>query len=244
MCQAVAGVDIEAGQPAAVAVVLAELVLVEAIVLLAGQRQAHVAAIPAEAVAGVEIVDAVLAAGHLQPRAMAVGRVAGKDVDHGHQRVGAVADRVGAAEHLDALDILHGQGDVAPVHRGQAGAVHRTAIDQHLHAPGIVDVAAVVVDRGLVAGVVAHHHARHQAQQLGNVAGTAGADQLAVEHGHAARDCGGRLFQARGGQNLRQVRVVDEQVIGHGRATEQGSQYEQARVRGRAREHKAALYQD
>ncbi|MCY1452289.1 hypothetical protein D9M71_691990 [compost metagenome] len=102
----------------------------------------------------------------------------------------------------------------------------------------------MVVDRGLVAGVVTHHHARHQAQQFGDVTGTAGADQFAVEHGHAAWDCGRGLFQARGGQNLWQVGVVDEQIVGHGRATEQGGQYEQARVRGRAREHKAALYQD
>ena len=155
---------------------------------------------------------------------MAVGGVAGEDIDHGHQRVGAIADRVGATEYLDALDILHGQRDVAPVDRRQACAVHRAAIDQHLHAPGVVDVAAMVVDGRLVAGAVADHHAGHQAQQFGDVAGTAGADQLAVEHGHAAGHRRRGLFEPGGGQNLRQVGVVDEQIVGHGRAAEQGGQ--------------------
>ncbi|MNG87613.1 hypothetical protein D3C79_464270 [compost metagenome] len=222
--QVVVGAEVEAGQAAAVAVVLAELVLIEAVVLLARQRQAHVATVPAEAVAGIEVVDAVLAARHFQPCTMAVGGVAGEDVDHCHQRVGAIADGVRAAEHLDALDVLHGQGDVAPVHRGQACAVHRTAIDQYLHAPCVVDVAAVVVDRGLIAGTVADHHARYQAQQFGDVTGTAGANQFAVEYGHAARDSGGGLFQARGGQNLWQVGGVDEQVVGRSLAAEQGGQ--------------------
>ncbi|MND98497.1 hypothetical protein D3C80_908540 [compost metagenome] len=242
--QGVAGTQGQAVEAATVAVVLAPAVFVETIVLHARQRQAQVATVPAQALACVPVIDTALAAGNLQARAMAVGRAAGEDIDHCHQRIGAIADGVGAAEHLDALDVFHGQGDVAPVHRGQAGAVHRTAIDQHLHAPGIVDVAAMVVDRRLVAGAVADHHARYQAQQFGDVARAAGADQFAVEHGHAARDCRRGLFQARGGQNLRQVAVVDEQVVGHGRATEQGSQYQQARERGRAREHGAALYQD
>jgi len=240
----VADTEVEAVQAAAVAVILAELVLVEAIVLLAGHGQAQVAAVPAETMAEVIVVDAILAAGQFHSRAVAVGRVAGKDVDHRHQCVGAVADGVGAAEHLDALDVLDGDRDVAPVHRGQAGPVHRAAVDQYLHASRIVDVAAVVIDGRLVAGAIADHHARHQAQQFGNIAGAAGADQLVVEHGHAARYRSRGLFQPRGGQNLRQVGVVDEQVIGHGRAAEQGSQQQQARVRGRAGEHRTALSQD
>jgi hypothetical protein len=130
---------------------------------------------------------------------VAVGWVAGEDVDHRHQRVGAVADGVGASEHFDPLDVLHGHRNVAPVHRGQARAVHRAAIDQHLHAPRIVGVGAVVVDRRLVAGI-ADHHARHQAQQFADVAGAAGVDQFAVDHGHAAGHCRRGLFQACGGQ--------------------------------------------
>ncbi len=144
---------------------------------------------------------------------MAVGRASGEDVDHRHQRVGAVADGIGAAKHFDALDVFDGQGNVAPVHRGQARTVHRAAIDQHLHAPSIVDVAAVIVDGRLVAGAVADHHPRYQAQQLGYVTCAAGVDQRAVEHGHAAGHRRRGLFEPRGGQNLRQV-GVDEQIVG------------------------------
>ncbi|MNN08239.1 hypothetical protein D3C81_1210890 [compost metagenome] len=241
--QGVAGTQGQAVEAATVAVVLAPAVFVETIVLHARQRQAQVATVPAQALACVPVIDTALAAGNLQARAMAVGRAAGEDIDHCHQRIGAIADGVGAAEHLDALDIFHGQRNVAPVHGSQAGAVHRATVDQHLHASGIVDVAAMVVDRRLVAGAVADHHPRHQAQQFGDVAGAAGTDQFAVEHGHAARHGGRGLFQPRGGQNLWQVGVVDEQVVGHGRAAEQGSQQQQARVGRRAMEHDTALYQ-
>lgn len=225
--EGMAGADVEAVEAAAVAVVVAGPVAVEAVVLHAGQRQAQVPAVPAHALAGVEIVDAALAAGDLDPRAMAVGRAAGEDIDHSHQRVGAVTDGVGATEHFDALDIFHGQRDIAPVHRRQARAVHRATVDQHLHASGVVDVTAVVVDGRLVAGTVADHHPRHQPQQFGDVAGAAGLDQLAVEHGHAARYCRRGLFEASGGQYLWQGLAVDEQVVGHGRAAEQGGQQQQ-----------------
>ncbi|MNG02520.1 hypothetical protein D3C84_855520 [compost metagenome] len=133
---------------------------------------------------------------------MAVDWFAREDVDHRHQRVGAITDGVGAAEHFDALDVFHGQGDVAPVHRGQACTIHRAAVDQYLHAPGIIDVAAVVIDRGLVTGAIADHHAWNQAQQLGNVAGAAGANQCAVEHGHAPGHGCRRLFEPSRGKYL------------------------------------------
>ncbi|MNH06189.1 hypothetical protein D3C79_655490 [compost metagenome] len=241
--EAMADAEVEAVQAAAVAVILAKLVFIEAVIFLARHRQAQITAVPAEAVAEVVVIDAILAAGQLHARAMAVRRIAGENVDHRHQCVGAIADGVGAAEYLDAFDVLQRHRDVAPVHRGQARTVHRAAVDQHLHAPGFVDVGAVVIDGWLVAGAVADHHPRHQAQQFGDVAGAAGADQFAVEHGHAARHGGRGLFQARGGQNLWQVGVVDEQVVGHGRAAEQGSQQQQARVGRRAMEHDTALYQ-
>ncbi|MNH18586.1 hypothetical protein D3C79_782940 [compost metagenome] len=160
--------------------------MIETVILHAGKRQTQVAAVPTATLAGIPVIDAALATGHFQPRTLAVDRFARKNIDHCHQCVGAIADGIGTAKDLDALDIFHGQGDVAPVHRGQPRAVHRAAVDQHLHAPGVVSVTAVVVDGGLVASAVADHHPRHQAQQFGYVAGAAGADQCAVEHGHAA----------------------------------------------------------
>jgi hypothetical protein len=70
---------------------------------------------------------------------------------------------------------------------------------------------------------VADHHARHQAQQFGDVAGAAGVDQFAVEHGHAAGHGRRGLFQACGGQNLRQRLTVEEQIVGQHGANPNGS---------------------
>src|SRR6202007_2587926 len=113
------------------------------------------AAIPARSLAGIEVVDATLATGDFQPCTVAVGRVAGDDVDHRHQRVAAVTDGVRPAKDFDALDVFHGHRNVAPVHRGQAGAVHRAAVDQHLHAPRFGGVGAVIVHHRLIAADVA-----------------------------------------------------------------------------------------
>jgi len=115
--------QVEAAQALAVAVGAAVGAAVETVVGQPGQRQAQVAAAPAEAFAGVPVVDAALAAGDLQAGAVAVARVLGENVDHRHQRVGAVADGVRPAEHLDALDVLDGHRNVAPVDLGEAGAV-------------------------------------------------------------------------------------------------------------------------
>jgi hypothetical protein len=56
--------------------------------------------------------------------------------------------------------------------------------------------------------------------------------------GTAAGDCFRRVAVRTCGRS-----GVDEQIVGHGRAAEQGGQYQQARVRGRAREHGTALFQ-
>ncbi|MNB99746.1 hypothetical protein D3C75_470450 [compost metagenome] len=201
-------------------VVSAGSVGVEAVVLLAGQGQAHVTILPAQALAGVKVVDAALAPGDLHARAVTVGRAPGNDVDHRHQGVGAVADGIRSAKDFDALDVFHGHRNVTPVHGGQAGAIHRAPVDQHLHAPRFIRIGAVVVHRRLIAADVADHHPRHQAQQFADVAGTAGVDQGAVDHRHASRHGRRRLLQARGGEYLRQRFAVQEQVVGQRRRAE------------------------
>src|SRR3546814_10316071 len=107
--------------------------------------------LPTAALAGIPVADATLATGDFQAGAMAVGRSAGDDIDQRHQCIGAVADGVGAAENFDPLDVFHGHWNIAPLHRGQAGAIHRAATEQHLHAPGFGGVGAVAVHGGLVA---------------------------------------------------------------------------------------------
>lgn len=227
-------------QASTVAIIGAVAVAVETVVFLAGQRQAQITAIPPGALTGIKVVDATLAARDLQTRAMAVGWVAGDDVDHRHQRIGAVADRVRAAKYLDPVDVFHRYRDIAPVHRRQAGAIHRAAIDQHLHAPCFAGVGAVVIHRRLIAVDAADHHSRYQPQQFADVAGTAGADQFAIENGHASGHFRRRLLQSRGRQHLRQRLAVDEQIVRQHQRAEQQRQ-EQRRARGRrARKHDTA----
>ena len=222
--QAVAGVEVEAAEPAAVAQGVTVVVAVEAVVFLAGQRQAEVAVFQGDALAGVPVADAALARRVLQARAGRLAGGAGDDVDHPHQCVGAVADGIRPTEHFDPLDILEGQRQVAPVDAGKARAVHRAAVDQHLQAPRPRHAGAVVVDRGLVAGQVADHHARDQAHQFGNVAGAAGDDQLAVEHADAAGNFRRGLFQACRGQYFGNAAGIVEQVGGRELAAEQQGQ--------------------
>lgn len=75
--QAVAGVEVEAAEPAAVAQGVTVEVVVEAVVFLAGQRQAEVAVFQGDALAGVPVADAALACGVFQARA---GRLLGARV--------------------------------------------------------------------------------------------------------------------------------------------------------------------
>lgn len=72
-----AGVEVEAAEPAAVAQGVTVVVAVEAVVFLAGQRQAEVAVFQGDALAGVPVADAALARRVLQARA---GRLAGARV--------------------------------------------------------------------------------------------------------------------------------------------------------------------
>ncbi|MNC26728.1 hypothetical protein D3C75_748710 [compost metagenome] len=211
--------------------------MVEAVVLLPGQRQAKITTAGAKALAGVPVVDAALAAGVLQAGALTVDRATAGDADHPHQGVGAVADGVGAAEHLDALDVLDGQRDVAPVHGGETGAIHRAAVDQHLQTARLGGPAAVIVDRGQIAlgvAAVANHHPRHQTQQLGNIARAAGLDQPPIEHRDTARYRRRRLFEAGGGEHFGQFVAVHKQIGGPpGGAGEQAwQQREQSETAG------------
>ncbi|MNN08790.1 hypothetical protein D3C81_1216550 [compost metagenome] len=199
--------------------------MVEAVVLLPRQRQAKITAAGAKALAGVPVVDAALAAGVLQAGALAICWTAGGDADDPGQGIGAITDGVRPAKHLDALDVFDGQGQVRPVHGGQAGPVDRAAVDQHLQAAGLADAAAVIVDRAQVALGVADHHPRHQAHQFGNVARAGGLDQLPIEHRDAARHRRRGLLEPGSGEHLGQLFAVKKQVGSlPGRAGEQAGQ--------------------
>ncbi|MCY1519666.1 hypothetical protein D9M68_544230 [compost metagenome] len=237
-----AGDKVEAVQAAAVAVVTVELIVVEAIVLLPGQRQAHCAVLPARAVAGVPVTDSTLPLAGFQACASAVGRLAGEDIDHAHQGIGAVTDGIRPAKHFDALDVLDGYGNVRPVHRRQAGAIDRAAVEQYLQAACLGDIGAVVVGGGLVAVPVANHHAGYQAQQFGDVAGATGLDQGAIEYRDAAGNGSRRLFQACRGEYLGHGLVGAEQVVAGCLAGSQQCQQGQEEWGAGAGNHATALF--
>ncbi len=66
--------------------------------------------------------------------ALAFGAVAGGDVDNAGEGVGTKGGGIGAAHHLNTLNIIDANGQVAPTDPAVEGAVDRTAIDQYLHA--------------------------------------------------------------------------------------------------------------
>ncbi len=98
-----------------------------------GQPVAQVAI--ASAITGGQTGHALLAIlrGHECARRLA--RVLGNDVDDGQKRIGAVCRGIGAAHHLDALDVVDRQRKLAPVDRAIGGTVNGTAIHQHLETP-------------------------------------------------------------------------------------------------------------
>src|SRR5690606_17232599 len=102
--KSVVGAELHAGGTAAVAVLLVGVGVIEAVVFLAGQRQADVAIGGREAVREVPVVDAAFAAHVLHASAQTVAGRAGDDADHAHQGIGAVAHGIGATKDLDALD--------------------------------------------------------------------------------------------------------------------------------------------
>ncbi|MOA02914.1 hypothetical protein D3C78_1223910 [compost metagenome] len=72
----------------------------------------------------------------------------------------------------------------------------------------------MIVDGGGVAVLRHHQHARHQPQQLWQLTGAAGADQLAVDHADAARHRRRCLLQASGGEDFGQIGSAGEEVCG------------------------------
>lgn len=108
------------------------------------------------------------------------------DIDDAEKGVRAKGGGIRAAQHLDALDVVehqphHGVGG----HPQQQAGIDRTSIHHHLQ----------VVDDAIVIGMVTGHRAGatlqveddeagHQAEQLGQFAGTRAADGVLVDDRH------------------------------------------------------------
>lgn len=189
----------------------------EAVVAGAGGRDAHPQAVVAVAPAGLEVGDAVVAQVGLGSAALVLARVAGDDVDHPEKGVGPEGVGVGAADDLDALDLVDGEGERRPVDPAEgARRIHRAAVDENLHLGGEVAAQPVVGDPLGVAALLADLHARHQAQQARHVAVAGGADEIPVEDRDGPRRLVEDLGQARGRQHRRQL-FEEGRLTGGGR---------------------------
>jgi hypothetical protein len=68
--------------------------------------------------------------------------VAGDDVDHAIDRIGAPHHGAGAADDLDALDVLERHRVEFPDHAGKQRGINAAAIDQHQQLVGETAVEA------------------------------------------------------------------------------------------------------
>src|SRR5690606_38613694 len=196
----------------AVAVLGAQIGVVETVIRLAGERQQEVGVFAGETLGTIPDVDAAFASGVLDAGTRSIRWLASGDADYAHQGIGAVADGVGPAEDFDPLDVLDRQWQIRPVHGSQAGAIHRATVDQHLQSACFADASAVIVDGALVAVGIADHHARYQAHQFRNVASAAGLDQRAVNNADTAGNRCRCLFQA-GSREYFGQRLVKKQIL-------------------------------
>ena len=128
--------------------------------------------------------------------ALCVLRMYRDDVDHRHHRVRAVGCGIRPSRHFDARDVLHGDGQHAPVDDCQARLVDRNAIDQHVEASRVIHVRAMVVDRVDRARNLCDFHAWNQAQRIGDVPDAVQMQVFTGEHCDSAGDVLERLAHA------------------------------------------------
>ena len=183
----------------------------KAVVEVARNAEAHRHVAQLSPHAKADVIDAAVAGPVAHPRAEGLGGGAGDDVGDPQKGVAAVGGRVGAAEDLDALDVVDVDADLVPLDAGrEVGRIHRAAIHLQQHPPRSFVGETVVADQGRVAGVHADLKARHEAEQLVDVACAGGADHCAVDDADRPRSVGLHLGEPGGRQHHRQVaQVVD-----------------------------------
>jgi hypothetical protein len=150
------------------------------------------------------VCHTIAALHHLRPHAHTLRSGAGGDVNHTQKGIGAVGDGVGAALNFDAFDLIDGHTERAPVDTAkQVRRVHRAAIDIDLHALGDLPRKPVVADHRAPTGCGGDLKAWHKAKNIGQLARTDQADELAVEHGDRSSGIFQFLGQPRCRINLR-----------------------------------------
>ncbi len=130
---------------------------------------------------------------------------AGHDVDHAADRLTAINDGVGAAQHFDTADIAGQQiAEIIGV-ADAAGVVHLDPVDQHQRLRRLRAADRNAGDPTNRVGAVEADAGRRD-QQVGDADILARLDRLFVDHGHGLPDLVGRLFNAgRGDDDLGRV---------------------------------------
>ena len=189
--------------------------IVETFVIDRAKTQApvEIALLARDAKIGIlDIRTGVIADGYRVARADILGGVTCNNIDRRQERVGAVGDRIGSANDLDAFDVLDQQRQVRPGDPAERGNKNRATVDQHLHVAREFLPQALIRNRRCVSAVVAHYHARNQPEQVGNFAHPGRLDHLPVDD----TDAGGRFEQRLGHPRYGQdQRRFGEKILFH-----------------------------
>ena len=126
-----------------------------------------------------------------QQRPLRGGHALGDDVHHAVHRVRAPDAGTGAADHLDAVDVLEHRVLRIPEAAGEDRRIDAAAVHQHQQLVGEAAVGAAGRDGPFGAVDARHLQAGHETQRVDDAGGAAAADVLAREHRHG----GGRVRQ-------------------------------------------------
>ena len=154
-----------------------------------------------------EAVDAIVADLQVGGAALLILRLAGNDIDDAEERVRAVSRGIRSTHHFDALDVFDGDRQCGPVHLTEDRRIHATAVNEYLHAARVA-ITKDKVRRAGDAAVMGHNHARHQPQQVEDIARPGGLDFLTVYDRHRHGRLIHALADARSGEHYRQVLKV------------------------------------
>ena len=197
--------------------------------IAAGQRARDRPAAARDAALRVEAVGiAIFGAGaRLQP----LGRFFGDDVDDAADRLAAPGDRIGAAQHFDALDAGRQQIGEIEAAAGRGGIVDAYAVD---HDQRLLRLGAAQAHAGEAAqaAVARHGDAGGGGQEVGDRHGLAAIDLVAGDDGDGLADFGGRLRHAgRGDDDVVAVgRIGSRRDLRGGGRGEQQAERQQRRT--------------
>ena len=142
----------------------------------------------------------VVAVADVDAAAAFAGRL-GDDVDDAVERVGAVERRARPADDLDALDVLHADGQHLPERRPDEVDVHAAAVDEHEHLVGEALVETAERDLGSGPGGLHDVDTGQAPEKLGDLRDAGEPDVLLGDDRRGVGRVEGALRRLRGGDD-------------------------------------------